>query len=125
MTDAGTAKTAVRHDWADIPADHPVHHISRQLVVGERMMVGRMIVEEGFDIPPHVHPNEQISIVVEGSVIFRVADVSSSEFREVLVSAGQVMELPPHVPHGVRALEHSVVFDLFSPPSEKTGLDSD
>ena len=82
MTDAGTAKTAVRHDWADIPADHPVDHISRQLVVGERMMVGRMIVEEGFDIPPHV-------------------------------------------PHGVRAIERSVVFDLFSPPSEKTGLDSD
>ena len=118
-------RTATLHDWKDVAIDRPVDHISRQLVVGERTMVGRMVVEEGFDIEPHVHHNEQISIVVEGSLVFRVAAVGSGEFREVLVSAGQVMELPPYVPHGVRALEHSVVFDLFSPPSEKTGLDQD
>ena len=39
------------------------------------------------------------------------------------VRAGGVMVLPPHVPHGITAVERSVVFDLFSPPSEKTGLD--
>jgi quercetin dioxygenase-like cupin family protein len=125
MSDTEGPRTATLHDWANVATDHPVDHISRQLVVGERTMVGRMVVEEGFDIEPHVHHNEQISIVVEGLLVFRVADVGSDEFREVLVSAGQVMELPPYVPHGVRALEHSVVFDLFSPPSEKTGLDQD
>jgi len=123
MTDTETPKSATRYDWADVPADHPVDHISRQLVKAERTMVGRMIVEPGFEAPPHVHHNEQISIVVEGSVIFRVADVGSDDFREVVVNAGQVMVLPPFVPHGVAAHEHSVVFDLFSPPSEKTGLD--
>lgn len=125
MDENHSRRTATLHDWKDVAIDRPVDHISRQLVVGERTMVGRMVVEEGFDIEPHVHHNEQISIVVEGSLVFRVAAVGSGEFREVLVSAGQVMELPPYVPHGVRALEHSVVFDLFSPPSEKTGLDQD
>ena len=125
MTDPETPKSATLYDWADVPADHPVDHISRQLVVGERTMVGRVVVEDGFGIPPHVHHNEQISIVVEGSVIFSVADVGSDEFRDVHVTAGQVLVLPPHVPHGVRAHEDSVVYDLFSPPSEKTGLDAD
>jgi quercetin dioxygenase-like cupin family protein len=115
--------TAIRHDWAGIEADHPIDRVSRQLVVGERMMVGRMVLEEGFDMEPHVHHNEQISIVVEGSLLFRVGTVGSDTFREELVSAGQVMQLPPFVPHAAKALERTVVFDLFSPPSEKTGID--
>ena len=115
--------TARHHDWDDVPADHPIDKITRQLVVGQRMMVGRMVLEEGFDMEPHVHHNEQISIVVEGSLLFRVGTVGSDDFREELVTAGQVMELPPFVPHAARALERTVVYDLFSPPSEKTGLD--
>ena len=117
------SRTAIRHDWSEIRTDHPIDKITRQLVVGEHMMVGRMVVEEGFDMEPHVHHNEQITIVVEGSLLFRVGAVGSDEYREELVSAGQVMELPPFVPHAARALERTVVFDLFSPPSEKTGID--
>lgn len=123
MTETDRPKTATHHDWAQIEPDHPIDKISRQLVVGERMMVGRMVLEEGFDMEPHVHHNEQISIVVEGSLLFRVGSVGSDEFREELVTAGQVMQLPPRVPHAAKALERTVVFDLFSPPSEKTGID--
>jgi len=119
----GVRETGIRHDWGEIEADHPIDRISRQLVVGERMMVGRMVLEEGFDMEPHIHHNEQISIVVEGSLLFRVGTIGSAMFREELVSAGQVMQLPPFVPHAAKALERTVVFDLFSPPSEKTGID--
>ncbi len=121
MTDTG--RTGLRHEWADIEPDSPAPLTSRQLVRGERMMVARFVLEEGFDMEPHVHHNEQISVVVEGRLLFRVGTVGSDEFREELVTAGQVMELPPYVPHAARALERSVVYDLFSPPSEKTGLD--
>ena len=123
MTDADAPATAIRHEWDQIEADQPIAGTSRRLIVGERMMVARFVLEEGFDMEPHVHHNEQISIVVEGSLLFRVGTVGSDEFREELVSAGQVMQLPPFVPHAARALERSVVFDLFSPPSEKTGID--
>ena len=125
MSDTDGPRTATLHDWADVTADHPLDHISRQLVKAERTMVGRMIVEDGFEARPHVHHNEQISIVLEGSVVFEVAEVGSDEFHEVVVSAGQVLVLPPFVPHGVRAHEHALVFDLFSPPSDKTGIDQD
>lgn len=123
MTTEPRAKTAVHHDWSEIEADHPIDKITRQLIVGERMMVGRMVLDEGFDMEPHVHDNEQISIVVEGALLFRVGTVESDEFREELVTAGQVMRLPPNVPHAAKALERTVVYDLFSPPSEKTGID--
>ncbi len=123
MTEAGSARTGIRHAWADIEPDQPAPLTSRQLIRGERMMVARFVLEAGFDMEPHVHPNEQISVVVEGALLFRVGTIGSDEFREELVSAGQAMELPPYVPHAARALERSVVFDLFSPPSEKTGID--
>ena len=123
MTSERDGATAIRHDWTEIEPDYPAELASRRLIRGERMMVARFVLEEGFDMEPHVHHNEQISVVVEGRVLFRVGTVGSDEFREVLVTAGQVMQLPPFVPHAARALERSVVYDLFSPPSEKTGID--
>lgn len=125
MSEGKTGATAIRHDWAEVPADRPVPTATRQMVVAERMMVGRIAVEEDFHIEPHVHHNEQITLVLEGRLRFRVGTVGSDEFRDEEVGPGQVMVLPPFVPHGISALERSVVFDLFSPPSEKTGIDQD
>jgi quercetin dioxygenase-like cupin family protein len=34
------------------------------------------------------------------------------------VGPGQVLELKPHLPHGVEVLEDAVVLDLFTPPRE-------
>ena len=125
MSGTETGTTGTRHEWAAIKPDHPAPLTSRQLISGERMMVARFVLEEGFDMEPHVHHNEQISVVVEGRLLFRVGTVGSDEFREELVTAGQVMRLPPLVPHAARALERTVVFDLFSPVSDKTGIDQD
>lgn len=125
MSDGKDGATGILHTWDEIEPDHPAPLTSRRLVRGERMMAARFVLEEGFDMEPHVHHNEQISVVVEGKLLFRVGTVGSDEFREEIVSAGQVMELPPFVPHAAKALERTVVFDLFSPPSEKTGIDQD
>ena len=35
--------------------------------------------------------------------------------REILVSAGQALAIPSGVPHGVEAMEDTVVMDLFTP----------
>ena len=35
------------------------------------------------------------------------------------------MHLPSNVAHSAEALEDSYMFDLFSPPCEKTGIDPD
>ena len=123
MSGTETGTTGTRHEWAAIEPDHPAPLTSRQLISGERMMVARFVLEEGFDMEPHMHHNEQISVVVEGRLLFRVGTVGSDEFREELVTAGQVMQLPSFVPHAARALERTVVYDLFSPPSERTGID--
>ncbi|HXV32775.1 MAG TPA: cupin domain-containing protein [Gaiellaceae bacterium] len=61
-------------------------------------------------VPEHHHPSEQLGIVIEGSVSFRVAD----ETREL--GPGGTWNIPSGVPHEVKAgPEGAVVIDVFSP----------
>jgi quercetin dioxygenase-like cupin family protein len=118
-----TKKTATSHTWADLEVDHPAELVARQRIVGERMMVSRFGLEPGFHMDPHTHHNEQISIVLEGRLRFAIGEPGSPGYREEEVNGGQVMVIPPFVPHGATALECTTVLDFFSPPSEKTGID--
>jgi quercetin dioxygenase-like cupin family protein len=38
--------------------------------------------------------------------------------REKVLTAGEVLRIPPNAPHSAVALEDSVAVDLFSPPRE-------
>ena len=42
---------------------------------------------------------------------------------EFFVGPGEVLHLPSNCPHSAEALEETVVLDIFSPPSERTGID--
>jgi quercetin dioxygenase-like cupin family protein len=64
-------------------------------------------------VPEHSHPNEQLGLVLSGSVSFRIAD----EEREL--AQGGTWYIPPNVPHEVRVgPEGAVIIDVFSPPRE-------
>jgi quercetin dioxygenase-like cupin family protein len=123
MTEDRAGQTATRHDWADIAAEHLGDLAERKRVVAQRIMVSRFVLEAGFHVEPHTHHNEQVSIVLEGRLRFTIGAIGSDEIREETLEAGQTMSIPPFVPHGATALERSIVLDLFSPPSEKTGVD--
>jgi quercetin dioxygenase-like cupin family protein len=56
--------------------------------------------------------NEQISQVIEGSLNFFI------DGKVLLVRAGEVLCIPPHLPHEVIALEDSVALDIFNPPRQ-------
>ena len=74
------------------------------------MTVARLEMKAGALVPSHSHHNAQFTMVQTGVLKFLLADGA-----EVLVGAGEVLELPPHVPHGVEVMEDSVVIDLFTP----------
>jgi quercetin dioxygenase-like cupin family protein len=46
------------------------------------------------------------------------------DHRTVEVNSGEVLHLPSNVPHSCRALEDTEILDLFSPISERTGVDT-
>ena len=95
-------------DTLEVEALNPL--LGRQFVVGERMMLARIHLKKGCIIPQHSHPNEQLAYVVQGALKFQV------EGREVVVRAGEVLCIPPDLPHQAEALEDTIDLDIFTPP---------
>lgn len=88
----------------------------RYLAHGARLMVAVFDFNDGpGDSPdaPHSHPHEQITYVAEGQVRFFLGD----ETHEL--SAGDLITVPPDVPHAIQLLTRSArLVDTFSPIRE-------
>jgi len=79
-------------------------------VDGERLTLAVVELEPGSVVPEHSHDNEQLGMVLAGSLEFRVG----GETREL--TAGGTWRIPPNVPHEVRAgPEGAVAIDVFAP----------
>ncbi len=110
--------------WAELPRDQPMARIDRRRVIGEKMMVSEVQLQPGFEVPTHSHENEQFVIMLSGRCIFGLGADGTAERREIEVRGGEVLVLPPNLPHSCRAIEATHILDLFSPPSATTGVDA-
>ncbi|MBM3784523.1 MAG: cupin domain-containing protein [Acidobacteria bacterium] len=98
------------HNWNQIAVEVMNPEFQRRVVHTDRMTIARLELKKGGVVPLHHHENEQVSIVFSGLLKFL------SEGREILVAAGETLQIPSNVPHRVEVLEDSVVMDLFAPP---------
>jgi quercetin dioxygenase-like cupin family protein len=98
--------------WADIEVEALNPLIGRQFVVGSNVMVARVLLKKGAHVPLHSHHNEQVTYILEGALKFVLED------KEVVVHEGEVLCIPPHVPHEAFALEDTVDLDIFNPPRQ-------
>ena len=103
------------HRWADIPEESLKGTITRRLIAAERMMIAQVFLKKGDDVPKHSHHNEQISYIVTGRLRFLIGEHGE---REIIVGAGEVLVIPPNLPHAAVALEDTLDLDVFSPPRE-------
>jgi quercetin dioxygenase-like cupin family protein len=103
------------HRWADIPEERLKGAITRRLISAERMMIAQVFLRKGDDVPRHSHHNEQISYIVTGKLRFVLGEHGE---REIIVGAGEVLVIPPNLPHAAVALEDTLDVDVFSPPRE-------
>lgn len=103
------------HLWADIPEEPLKGNITRRLITAGRMMIAQIVLRKGDEVPRHSHHNEQITYVVTGKLRLLLGDHGE---REVIVSAGEVLVIPPNLPHSAVALEDTLDVDVFSPPRE-------
>ncbi len=100
------------HRWADIEPEPLNPLITRQYIVGANTMLARIVLKKGARVPMHQHFHEQISHVVEGALDFAI------DGRNLTVRAGDILTIPPNIPHEVVALEDSVALDIFNPPRQ-------
>ena len=100
--------------WDDIPAEVLKGTITRKLITGDSMMIAQVFLKKGDDVPLHSHHNEQLTYILSGALKFWLGE----ERREVIVKAGEVLVIPPHLKHEALALEDTLDVDVFSPPRE-------
>ena len=106
---------AKRHRWDDLPREELSPSIGRTFITGESMMIAQIYLTKGAIVPKHAHYNEQITYVLSGAMRFQLGD----DGAEVIdVGAGEVLTIPPHLPHAAEALEDTLDVDVFTPPRQ-------
>ena len=108
-SDAGQMK-AKHTPWHAVELEDLNPLLQRQFVVGHDIMVARVLMKKGCIIPLHSHYNEQFTYILEGSLKFWI------DGEEIVVNAGEVLTIPPHMPHRAEALADTVDLDIFNPP---------
>ena len=98
--------------WKDVEAERLNPLLDRQMITGEEIMLARVLLKEGCVVPEHSHHNEQLTYILEGALKFWI------DGREIVVRAGQVLCIPPHMPHKAEAIEDTVDLDVFHPPRQ-------
>jgi quercetin dioxygenase-like cupin family protein len=97
--------------WHTIPLEDLNPLLQRQFVVGQEIMLARVLLKKGCIVPEHSHHNEQLTYILEGALKFWI-----DGGREIVVHAGEVLCIPAHMPHKAEALEDTVDLDVFNPP---------
>ena len=112
------------HRWDDIPAEAMSPTITRQFLTGTQTMLARIVLKQGAHVPPHHHANEQIACILAGCLKFVLHEGAPGGTgavharREVILHPGEILCIPPNVPHEAFALEDTVDLDIFTPPRQ-------
>jgi quercetin dioxygenase-like cupin family protein len=108
-----TVKAKLKYiSWASVEMEDLNPLLQRQFVVGHDIMLARVLLKKGCIVPEHSHHNEQFTYILEGALKFWI------DGREIVVNAGEVLTIPPHMPHKAEALQDTVDLDVFNPPRE-------
>ena len=98
--------------WKSVEREPLNPLIDREMLVGDKLMLARVIMKKGAHVPLHHHHNEQVTYILEGALKFAV------DGKEIVVSAGEVLCIPPNMPHEAWALEDTIDLDVFDPPRQ-------
>ena len=98
------------HSWDRVEREILTPLFERQLIVGQQVMLARILLRKGCVVPMHSHVNEQLSTIIDGALKFVI------DGKEIVVRSGEVLTIPPHMPHEAVALEDTLAIDVFHPP---------
>src|SRR5579862_2346113 len=79
-------KAELRHiPWSSVAVEELNPLLGRQFVVGQNVMLARVLLQKGCKVPEHSHHNEQITYILAGSLKFGI------DGKEIIVNAGEVL----------------------------------
>ena len=96
--------------WETVEREILTPLFERQLIVGQEVMLARIVLRKGCVVPMHSHINEQVRTILEGTLKFLIDN------KEILVGPGEVLTIPPNMPHAAEAMNDVLAIDIFTPP---------
>jgi quercetin dioxygenase-like cupin family protein len=96
----------VRYNWSAIAEEKMNPLLSRWVIHTGQMTIARLWIGKGAVVPLHQHVNQQVTMVKSGALRFEMGGES------FVVRAGEVLMIPPNLPHRVEALEESLATDF-------------
>jgi quercetin dioxygenase-like cupin family protein len=104
-------KMQMKHiSWNSVELEDLNPLLQRHFVVGQDIMLARVLLKKGCIVPEHSHHNEQVTYILDGALKFWI------DGKELVVKSGEVLTIPPHMPHKAEALVDTVDLDVFNPP---------
>lgn len=98
--------------WNDLRRERVGELVERRYVTGHHLTLAQFFLAKGCVVPKHEHESEQFVNVIGGTLRLRLG----ADGGEVVdVAAGEVLLIPPYLPHSAEAIEDCIVFDSFSP----------
>lgn len=91
------------------PMERLSESIQRHYLTGQNATVALFDYQKGAVIQKHQHASEQFSYVLQGKIKI------TADGKEYILTKGEILRIPPNLPHSIEALEHSRAFDVFSP----------
>src|SRR3979490_1949955 len=98
--------------WKTVEREQLNPLIDREMLVGDKVMLARVIMKKGAHVPMLQHHNEQVTYILDGALKFAI------DGKEIVVRAGEVLCIPSNMPHEAWALEDTLDLDVFDPPRE-------
>lgn len=98
--------------WSDLSRERVGEKIERRYVTGVHLTLAQFFLAKGCIVPGHEHESEQFVNVISGMLRLRLGGDGA---EAVDVAGGEVLMIPPNLPHSAEALEDTIVFDSFSP----------
>jgi quercetin dioxygenase-like cupin family protein len=106
-------KAGLKHiSWESVDLEDLNPLLQRHFIVGKEIMLARVLLKKGCVVPEHSHHNEQVTYILDGALKFWI------DGKVIVVNAGEVLTIPPHMPHKAEAMEDTVDLDVFTPPRE-------
>ena len=100
------------YNFDGIEAVEKIPGVQAKIFHTERMTVAQYEFAPDTTLPEHSHPHEQIAMVKEGEFELTVGG------KIQRLSAGDMLVIPPNVPHSGHSVTAARVMDVFSPVRE-------
>jgi len=101
------------YNWSAVTEEKLNPHFSRQVIHTAQLTVAQVWLGKGGVVPMHHHVNQQVTMLRSGSLLY---ETDAGERR--ILRPGDVLVIPPDLPHRFEALEDSAATDLFTPARE-------